>query len=112
MEIVTIIIVVFFALVSVYSLIRTYVIDKELDEVGKCMDCAYLVAISTCEELEKHRDMLNAIQGTKEVSEKMAEKHAQYAELRKTMNVKSAGEQLGVSYTTAKRYERWLKENK
>lgn len=112
MEIVTIIIVVFFALVSVYSLIRTYVIDKELDEVWMCIDYACLMANSTCEELEKHRDMLNATQETKEDSEKMAEKHAQYAELRKTMNVKSAGEQLGVSYTTAKRYERWLKENK
>lgn len=41
---------------------------------------------------------------------KVADKHAAFAELRKTKSVKEAQAELGLSSTTARRYEQWRKE--
>lgn len=41
---------------------------------------------------------------------KVAEKHAAFAELRKSKSVKEAQAELGLSSTTARRYEQWRKE--
>ena len=41
---------------------------------------------------------------------KVAAKHAAFAELRKTKSVKEAQAELGLSSTTARRYEQWRKE--
>lgn len=67
-------------------------------------------------EVEAELENLVPEQEEEEVSDKekeLSERRDKFAEYRKQgMDVKSAGAAVGVSYTTAKRYEKWRIDNK
>lgn len=67
-------------------------------------------------EVEAELENLVPEQEEEEVSDKekeLSERRDKFAEYRKQgMDVKSAGAAVGVSYSTAKRYEQWRKDNK
>lgn len=72
---------------------KEVVVDAELQEIAEAQ-----------EEVQEE---------VSDENKELAERRSKYAEYRKQgMDIKSAGVAVGVSYATAKRYEKWRNDNK
>lgn len=72
---------------------KEVVVDTELQEIAEAQ-----------EEVQEE---------VSDENKELAERRSKYAEYRKQgMDIKSAGVAVGVSYATAKRYEKWRNDNK
>ena len=82
-------------------------LEEKVDEYHKGVNTDFLVG-----EQPELEDTKLVIYQTKEVVE-LQERRDKFATYRKQgMDIKSAGAAIGVSYSTAKRYEKWIIDNK
>lgn len=78
---------------------------------GERLDAHYkdIVNLSSCLSDLEHNQTSKVVIDTKKDVDKRREK---FALLRNELSVKEAREQMGISPSTAKRYEQWRKDNK
>lgn len=87
--------------------------EKKIDSVEKvAFEASKKVETQKVDKVIATKEALETIDGNTAVDE-FNERRNKYAEYRKQgMDIKSAGVAVGVSITTAKRYEKWRKDNK
>ena len=78
---------------------------------GERLDAHYkdIVNLSSCLSALEHNQTPKVVIDTKKDVDQRREK---FALLRNELSVKEAGEQMGISPSTARRYETWRKDNK
>lgn len=87
--------------------------EKKIDSVEKlAFEASKKVETQKVDEVIATKEALETIDSNTAVDE-FNERRNKYAEYRKQgMDIKSAGVAVGVSITTAKRYEKWMIDNK
>lgn len=87
--------------------------EKKIDSVEKlAFEASKKVEAQKVDEVIATKEVVETIDSNTAVDE-LNERRNKYAEYRKQgMDIKSAGVAVGVSITTAKRYEKWRKDNK
>ena len=87
--------------------------EKKIDSVEKlAFEVSKKVETQKVDEIIATKEALETIDSNNAVDE-LNERRNKYAEYRKQgMDIKSAGVAVGVSITTAKRYEKWMIDNK
>lgn len=89
---------------------------EAVEEFKQTMNCIAVIAQKQAKKAVKAKGTSKASdtpatgrQETRDAKQTTQANREHFAELRKTMSVREAGEQVGVSLTTAKRYEKWCK---
>lgn len=92
---------------------------EAVEEFKNTMNCiAEMAERKRAEKAAKAKEKSKALdtpatdpRETRDAKQTAAANRERFAELRKTISVREAAKELGVSYTTAKRYEKWRKEH-
>lgn len=94
-------------------------LESDYNDIARCNMRINLTNEDMCSLSEKISSQAQVVAVDEDVEQpkqaevELNERRAKFAEYRKQgMDYKSAGKAVGVSFTTAKRYEKWMADNK